>query len=35
MTNARFQYKLIAVIERIRSMQHGRTGAYKLIGFDL
>jgi hypothetical protein len=33
--HARFQYKLIAVIERIRSMQHGRTGTYKLIGFDL
>ena len=33
--NEGFQFKLLAVVERIRSMSHGRTGAYRLIAFDL
>jgi hypothetical protein len=30
-----FQYKLVAVLERIRYMKQGRKGSYRLIGFDL
>mmetsp|Transcript_86733 Transcript_86733/g.168008 ORF Transcript_86733/g.168008 Transcript_86733/m.168008 type:complete len:323 (-) Transcript_86733:54-1022(-) len=33
--NEGFQYKLVAVLERIRYMKKGRTGEYRLIGFDL
>jgi hypothetical protein len=33
--NEGFQFKLLAVVERLRSMAKGRTGAYRLIAYDL
>ena len=33
--NEGFQFKLIAVLEKIRLMRHGRTGHFRLIAYDL